>query len=124
MIDSRPGRSDTDWRAAFTELCGSPVKVTVSPSSTSHTSEHRVPTPSSSCFVSHKVFKKSFFRTQFPYKYVYVSFIVTNIKNKLTDVCGNGLFQDNFINTFCEIMFQVCVLIQGGILAFRAQDRR
>ena len=40
-------------------------------------------------FISHKVFLKSFCRSQFPHKSVNLSFIITNIKNKLTDLCGN-----------------------------------
>ena len=29
--------------------------------------------------------------------------VVTNIKNKLTDLCGNRLLHNNFKNTFCEM---------------------
>ena len=29
------------------------------------------------------------------------------IKDKLTGLCGNGLVQNDFINTFCEIQFHV-----------------
>ena len=32
---------------------------------------------------------KSFCKSQLPHKYVNVSFTLTNIKNKLTDLCGN-----------------------------------
>ena len=38
---------------------------------------------------SHTVFLKSFFRSQIPHKSVNVSFTITDIKNKLTDLCGN-----------------------------------
>jgi hypothetical protein len=31
------------------------------------------------------------------------AFIITDIKNKLTDLCGNWLLQNDFINTFGEI---------------------
>ena len=34
---------------------------------------------------SHKVFVKLFFKSQFLHK----SVIITNVKNKLTDLCGN-----------------------------------
>ena len=34
-------------------------------------------------------FKKSFCRIQLPHKSVNVSFTITNIENKLTDLCGN-----------------------------------
>ena len=39
--------------------------------------------------ISQKVFIKSFGKSQFPHKSANVSFIITNIKNKLTDLCGN-----------------------------------
>ena len=32
-----------------------------------------------------------------------LSFIITNIKNKWTDLCGNSLLQNNFMHTFFEI---------------------
>ena len=44
-----------------------------------------------------------FCNTQFPHKSVNVSVIITNIKNKLTNVCGNRLLQNKFMNTACEI---------------------
>ena len=56
----------------------------------------------SRCLISQKVFIKSFFTGQFTYKSVNLSFMVTRMKEKLTDLCGNGLLQDDFINTFCE----------------------
>ena len=42
-------------------------------------------------------------QNQFPHKSVSVSFIITNIKKKMTDLCGNWLLQNKFMNTFCEI---------------------
>ena len=39
--------------------------------------------------ISQKVFIKSFCNSRFPHKSVNLSFIITNIKNKLTDVCGD-----------------------------------
>ena len=40
-------------------------------------------------FISHKVFLKSFCRSELPHKSVNLSFTITNIKNKLADLCGN-----------------------------------
>jgi len=40
-------------------------------------------------FISQKVFIKSFGKSQFTHKSVNLSFIITNIKNKLTDSCGH-----------------------------------
>jgi len=62
-----------------------------------------VPRVSPRDFISHTVFIKSFCKSQLPHKSVNVSFIITDIKNKLTDLCGNGLLQKNFINILCEI---------------------
>jgi len=53
--------------------------------------------------ISHKVFLKSFRRTQVPHKSVNLSFSVTNTENKLTDLCGNRLLQIDFNNTSGEI---------------------
>ena len=39
--------------------------------------------------ISHKVFIKSFCKSQFPQRYVNLSFIIANIKNKLKNLCGN-----------------------------------
>ena len=41
------------------------------------------------CFISHQVFSRSFCRGQLPYESVNLSFTITNIKKKLTDLCGN-----------------------------------
>jgi hypothetical protein len=44
------------------------------------------------------VFRKSFCKSSFPHKFVNLSFIVTGIKNKLTDLCGNWLlFHEHFL---------------------------
>ena len=40
-------------------------------------------------FISQKLFVKLFCKSQFPDKSVNVFFILTNIKNKLIDLCGN-----------------------------------
>jgi len=39
--------------------------------------------------ISHTVFAKSFCKSQSPHKPVNLSFIIANIKNKWTDLCGN-----------------------------------
>ena len=39
--------------------------------------------------ISQKEFIKAFCKSGSPHKSVNLSFIVTNIKNKLTDLCGN-----------------------------------
>jgi len=49
---------------------------------------------------SQKVFIKLFYKSQFPHKSVNLSFIITDTKNKVTDLCGNRLLPNDFINTF------------------------
>ena len=44
---------------------------------------------STGILISHKVFFKSFCKIQIPHKSVNLSFAVDNMKNKLTDLCGN-----------------------------------
>jgi hypothetical protein len=47
-----------------------------------------------------------FRKSQFPHKFVNVSFITHHIKNTLTDLWGNYFCKTslhNFIDTFCEI---------------------
>ena len=51
-----------------------------------------------------KVFTTSFCKCQFPHKFVNLSFIITNINNKLTDLCGNYLLENDLINAFCEMI--------------------
>jgi hypothetical protein len=43
-------------------------------------------------------------QSQFPHKSVDISFKITGIQNELTSLCGNWLLQNDFINTFCEII--------------------
>jgi len=57
--------------------------------------EHRVQV---CILISHTVFTKLFGNSQFPHKSVKLSCIITNIKNKLTNL--NGLLQYDFIMTF------------------------
>ena len=47
---------------------------------------------------SQKVFINQFCKIQFPYKSVNLSCIITNIENKLTDLCGNRLLKNDCIN--------------------------
>ena len=42
-----------------------------------------------SVFIAYKMFLKSLCRSQLPHKSVNLSFTITNIKDKLTDLCGN-----------------------------------
>jgi len=48
-----------------------------------------------SIFISHEVFLKLFCRSQLPHKFVNISFAITNIKNKLTDLWGSRLSKSN-----------------------------
>ena len=74
-----------------------------------------------------QMFRKSFCKNQFPHKCINSSVI---IKDKLTDLWGNGLFLNNFINTFCEINLHPGIIpcfqmmnhsIMGIILSFHPQ---
>ena len=38
---------------------------------------------------------------------------ITNIKNQLTDLCGNELVHNKFINTFCEIILCSWLCVAG-----------
>ena len=38
-------------------------------------------------------------QSQFPHKSVNLPFIITNMKNKLTNLCGNWLLQNDLMNT-------------------------
>jgi len=44
---------------------------------------------SRAAFISQKLFLESLCKSQFPHKSVNLSFILVNIKNKLTDLRGN-----------------------------------
>jgi len=54
-------------------------------------------------FIAHKVFIKLFYKSQFPHKFVQLSFNITNIENKSTDVYENRLLQNDFIDTISGI---------------------
>ena len=60
-------------------------------------------TPSRPMSISHTEFLKVVFRSQPPPKSVNLSFTITSIKNKLTDVWGSWLLQNDLRNTLCEI---------------------
>ena len=53
--------------------------------------------------ISHKVFLKSFCKSQLPNKSVNLFFILVIVKDKLTDLWGSCLFPNDFKNTLCEI---------------------
>ena len=53
--------------------------------------------------ISRKRFIKSSCKSQFPHNFANLSLIITNIKHKLADLCGNWHLQNGSINTFCEI---------------------
>jgi hypothetical protein len=54
-------------------------------------------------FFSQKLFIRSFFKRQFPHRSVNLFFVQVAMKAKLTDLCGNCLLRNHFMNTFCEI---------------------
>jgi hypothetical protein len=70
-------------------------------------------------FMSQRVFIQSLCRSQFTHKSVNWSFIITHVKNKLTDWCGNWLLQIDFLRTRCEIRID---LVDDGVGA--RSDRR
>ena len=45
--------------------------------------------------ISHKVFFKALCRSQLPHESDNLSFPVTNVKSKLTNLCGNRLLQND-----------------------------
>ena len=58
-------------------------------------------------FIQHKMILKSFCKSQFPQKIVNLFFTLVMVKAKFTDLCGNRLLQDDFMNTFCEMRLAV-----------------
>ena len=57
--------------------------------------------------VSLKLLVKSFYKSRCPHKSVNLFFIFTDVKKKLTDLCGDQVSQKDFINVECE-MNPVC----------------
>jgi len=43
-------------------------------------------------------------------------FVLVIVKNKLTDLCGNRLLQDDFINTFWEVQSRPTFHKEGGVV--------
>ena len=72
--------------------------------------------PNQRQLISQKVFVKSFFKSQFPHKCVNFFFMSLIIQDTLTDLCGNRLLKDVFMNTSCEIR-TVC----GGVEQLRVR---
>ena len=54
-------------------------------------------------FISQKLVVMSFCKSQFPHKSVNFFSTITNIQNALTNLCGDSLLQNHFMNTFCEL---------------------
>ena len=65
--------------------------------------------------LSQSVFKV-FYRSQIPYKSVNLSFTITGIKNRLTDLYGNRLVQNDFRNTYAMKYLGRAFLFGLGIL--------
>ena len=58
-------------------------------------------------FGSQKVFTKLFCKSRFPHKFVNLFFISATIEDKLTNLCGDWLLQNDFVNILCEIRLVV-----------------
>jgi hypothetical protein len=54
--------------------------------------------------ISHNVFLKLVCSSQLTHKFVNLSFISTDMENKVTDLCGNGLLQNDFEDTLCDVI--------------------
>ena len=77
------------------------------------------PGESHEVFISQRVFIMSFRKSRLPHKSVDSFFMFVVIKDKLTDLCGNELLQNNFINTLCSIGLTAIVsrsIVQGFLL--------
>ena len=61
-----------------------------------------VPLSIATTFISQKVSIKSFCESQSPHKSVNLFFTLVIIKNKLTNLCGNWLLQNDCKSTLCE----------------------
>jgi hypothetical protein len=70
--------------------------------------------PSALGSFSTEVSIKSFCTSQFQHKSVNLSFTKVTIKDKLTDLCGNRLLQNDSINTFCETRLMALLLVPGA----------
>ena len=98
-------RSSSKSASVFTSFLGKErfgVRVEATPTYTvQNRADHN--TDMTPDLISHKVFLKSFCRSQRPHKSVNLSFTVTSNKNKQTDLCGNILLQNDIENTLCRI---------------------
>ena len=56
-------------------------------------------------FISHRVFLKSFCRSQLPHTSVNLSSTITNIKNNLLYLCRSWFCSQKVKSSLCEIMF-------------------
>ena len=65
----------------------------------------RITRGSVNCLISHNVFLKTLCESQFPYEFVNVFLILEIVKDKLTNLCGNRLLQNDLKETLCEISF-------------------
>jgi len=61
------------------------------------------PSPRVPSLIPQKLFIKSFCKTQCPLKFVNLSFIITNKNNKVEDCVADSTFEEDFINTLCEM---------------------
>ena len=69
------------------------------------------------------MFIKSFCKSQFPHESVNFCFILETIEDKLTDLCGNGALQNNFIRKFCETSINILVGIRDQVSGLRCRYR-
>ena len=69
------------------------------PNTVYHACGRRIRNPCT-ILISQKVFIRSFCKRQFPHKSVNLSFIITNVTNKLTDLCGEWLLKNDFGKRF------------------------
>jgi len=67
---------------------------------------------------SQKVFLKSFCRSHPPHKSVRLTFTITNITNKFTNLCENRLLQNDLKNIVCEINLVLLATVRD-IFCFR-----
>jgi len=59
---------------------------------------------------------KSFCKSQLPHKFVNLFVASVIIRNKLTELCGYRLVQNDVINTFCKIIPEAAVASNGRVL--------
>ena len=106
----------TDTLQRFQNAHGITFRPHLFSSSLARSRQRRRPHPGKSCarFYLIESAHKSFCKNQFPHKSVKLSFIVTNLKDRLTDLCWNCPVQDDLFNTFWETRFSNVVSGFGG----------